>query len=134
MENKLFREKSIKKIESPESLNDYIRITGPRVWILIVAVLVILIGFVVWGIFGKIETRVTADAVFENGISTCTVTTEENLKTGMEVNIGDKTGEVTAIKYKGDKCTFTVKAPVKDGKYNIYIVTESISPITFAVN
>jgi len=54
---KLFREKSLESIESPESLTDYLRVTSPRVWMLLGAVMLILIGIIVWGIAGSIETH-----------------------------------------------------------------------------
>lgn len=33
--SKLFREKSVEAVSSPESLNDYLRVTSPGVWILL---------------------------------------------------------------------------------------------------
>ena len=32
MENKLFRQKSIDRVLSPEQLQDYMRVTNPGVW------------------------------------------------------------------------------------------------------
>ncbi len=32
---KLFREKSIESIESPEALNDYLRVTSPSIWLIL---------------------------------------------------------------------------------------------------
>ena len=32
MENKLFRQKSIDRVSSPEQLQDYMRVTNPGVW------------------------------------------------------------------------------------------------------
>ena len=53
---KLFREKSLEAIESPESLNDYLRVTSPGIWLILSAVILLLIGCILWGIFGRIET------------------------------------------------------------------------------
>ena len=44
MENKLFREKSIKRISSPEQLNDYLHVTNPGIWALLICVIVLLAG------------------------------------------------------------------------------------------
>jgi len=54
---KLFREKAIERSSSPESLNDYIHVTTTPVWIVLVALLVLLVGIIAWGIFGKIDTH-----------------------------------------------------------------------------
>ena len=53
---KLFREKSLEAVESPESLNDYLRVTSPGVWLVLAAVIVLLVGAILWGVFGHIRT------------------------------------------------------------------------------
>lgn len=53
---KLFREKSLEAVESPESLNDYLRVTSVGVWLVMAAVIAVLVGGIIWGIFGHIRT------------------------------------------------------------------------------
>ena len=48
MDNQLFREKSLKHISSPEELHHYLRVTGPRLWMILTAVVALLIGFIVY--------------------------------------------------------------------------------------
>ncbi len=55
--NSIFRDKSMDRISSPESLNDYIRVTSPSVWIVLLAILVLLAGILAWGIFGKVTEK-----------------------------------------------------------------------------
>ena len=57
MNNALFREKSIKRVSSPEQLNDYLRVTTPRVWIILIAVLILLFGAIVWGCAGTVTVQ-----------------------------------------------------------------------------
>ena len=52
--NDIFRQKSIDKVSSPEKLDNYIKVTTPSVWITLAAILVLLIGALVWGIFGEL--------------------------------------------------------------------------------
>ena len=40
----LFREKNLERLESPEKLNDYLRVTSPGVWMVLGAVIVLLVG------------------------------------------------------------------------------------------
>lgn len=54
MNKKLFREKNIQKVSSPEELNDYMRVTSPSVWVILISVIIILSGFVFWGITGTV--------------------------------------------------------------------------------
>ena len=56
-ENGIFREKNIEKVSSPESLNDYIRVTNPSVWIVLIALVVLLAGMLTWSIFGKVRVK-----------------------------------------------------------------------------
>ena len=49
--SKVFRQTSMDRIQSPEQLNDYLRVTDPSVWVLLAAVIVLLAGVLVWGSF-----------------------------------------------------------------------------------
>ena len=53
----IFREKSIKRVSSPEQLNDYIRVTSPSVWIVMIALVVLLLGMLAWSVLGRIEVH-----------------------------------------------------------------------------
>lgn len=55
--NGIFREKSIERVSSPEALNDYIRVTSPSVWIVLLAIVLLLAGMLAWSIFGRIEVH-----------------------------------------------------------------------------
>lgn len=69
----LFREKSLERIESPEKLNDYLRVTSPGVWLLLATVIVLLAGVCIWGCFGRIDATAPAAIVTKDGVSTCLV-------------------------------------------------------------
>ena len=53
-ESNIFRGKSIEKVTGPESLNDYIRVTTPSVWIVLGALVLLLVGMLTWSIFGRV--------------------------------------------------------------------------------
>ena len=55
--NTIFRQKSLDKVSSPEKLDDYIRVTTPSVWITLTAIVLLLVGAVVWSIFGEVEVH-----------------------------------------------------------------------------
>ena len=71
---KLFREKSLEAVESPESLNDYLRVTSPGVWIVMASVIVLLAGGILWGVFGHIRTTANFAVAVTEGKSVCYVT------------------------------------------------------------
>ncbi len=53
--SELFRKKSLERISSPEQLNDYIRVTTPSVWLVLVATVILLLGLLAWSIMGTID-------------------------------------------------------------------------------
>ena len=69
----LFREKNLERLESPEKLNDYLRVTSPGVWMVLGAVIVLLVGVCIWGVFGRIQATRQAVVITESGESTCLV-------------------------------------------------------------
>lgn len=71
MGNPVFRQKSLERIASPEQLNDYIKVSNPGIWMLLAAVIALLAGVCVWGIFGHMDTTLTAAAVAEDGAVIC---------------------------------------------------------------
>ncbi len=51
----IFREKSLERVNAPEELNDYIHVTTPALWFVVSALLIIIAGFLIWGIFFSVE-------------------------------------------------------------------------------
>lgn len=70
---KLFREKSIETIESPESLNDCLKVTSPGVWLILAGIILFLTGVCIWGIFGHIDSTMNAAVISRNGQTACLV-------------------------------------------------------------
>ena len=67
MNEEIFRKKSLDKVKSPESLDDYIRVANPGVWLLLISIIVLLAGACIWGFFGHIDSTVPAAVHVENG-------------------------------------------------------------------
>ena len=53
----IFREKSISRVSSPEQLNDYIRVTTPSVWIVLLAIVLLLVGMLAWTVLGRVTVH-----------------------------------------------------------------------------
>ncbi len=53
----LFRKESIERISSPEQIDDYIRIASPSALLILVAILVVLVGLIIWSVFGQITVQ-----------------------------------------------------------------------------
>ena len=67
MEESLFRKNSVEHISSPEQLNDYLRVTSPAIWVVLIAVIILLAGVLIWASFANIDSFVTGTAQVEDG-------------------------------------------------------------------
>ena len=157
MSNNLFRKKSIEHISSPEQLNDYIRVSTPSVWMLLIAIVILLAGVCVWGVFGHMDTTFPAVTVAKDGAVTAYVREAEidRIQEGMPVTVGGSEGVVASVAAQPVRVdeTFTdytlhvgglqegewvyavtlgVSCP--DGVYTAEITTERVSPMSFVMN
>lgn len=157
MNTKLFRSASIERVNSPEQLNEYIRVADPGVWLVLAAVAVLLLGVVIWGVFGTVETTVETGVSVSAGGAVCYVPAEDAaaLAPGMSVTAGGTTGTVRDIAdtpvYAGDVldgqllsltgldpaalcCAVELSLPgLAEGVYPASITVESIHPISFVI-
>ena len=98
MAQQVFRQKSLDRLSSPEALNDYMHVTSPSVWIMLIATVILLAGIIVWSNFAVIESRVTGTAVVnEDKISVILEdkTNEARIVTGMSAKIGGVDAQIT---------------------------------------
>jgi len=153
----IFREKSLKRISSPEDLDKYIKTTTPSMWLLLISIILFLVGIITWSVVGKIETRSTVGSLVEAGKgyslmkeadiikitddSFCRVENEKcpiiNVEGPYEVTEEDDAYLLHAAGLdKEDQWYYvlTYKTNAKDGTYKADIVFETISPITFIIN
>lgn len=91
--NTIFREKSMERISSPEDLNDYVRVANPGVWLTLAGIIALLIGFIVWGVYGKLETTVDVLALSDDGVTLCYVKEQDisQISDGMKLVLADGT-------------------------------------------
>jgi hypothetical protein len=59
----IFRQESIDRMQSPEKIDEYIRVSTPRAWILAAALALIVVGVLVWGFVGSIPKTISASGV-----------------------------------------------------------------------
>ena len=154
---KLFREKSVEVIESPEALNYYLRVTSPGIWLILVGIVLFLTGVCIWGIFGHIDSTMDTAIVSQEGKVDCLVPkdavsrvlenpsveidgTDYALKPSTlkpEIITEDTdifvilTGnlEVGQIVYR-----IPVDAALEEGTYSGKIITEKLTPISLLLN
>ncbi len=153
----LFRAKNIERIESPESMNDYLQVTSPGIWIVLITVIIFLIGVCIWGVFGHIDSTTKVAVVATEDESLCLVP-EDALKSAIDnrsIKIGNEDYELAPstlnpeiisestniywllagdlsigdIVYK-----IPLSAHIPEGVYSGIIVTETLSPLSLLLN
>lgn len=139
MNESLFRKKSLDKVKSPETLDDYIRVSNPGVWLLLVSVIILLVGACVWGIFGHIDSTVPSTVCIESDGAVCYVSANDivSVQTGLTVKFADAEAVITHIGEKeemGYVCTLSSDASLPEGFYAAEIVVKSYKPLSFILN
>ena len=125
------------RISSPEQLQDYMRVTSPGIWMVLLAVVVLLVGLIACSVAGRLETTIQVDAVSDNGVVTVTLSRDQQnkVKAGDELRVAGKEGTVDYV-YQSESGAYIASADmdVPDGQHDAEIVIESIAPISFLLN
>ncbi len=95
MNRSIFRSSSIERISSPEQLNDYLRVSRLSVWLILAAAGILLISFLIWGIFGELPTTLSAEAFIKDETAVCYLAQEE----AGTVSVGDR-AVINGVEYR----------------------------------
>ena len=125
MDQNLFRKKSVERISSPEQLNDYLRVTSPAVWMILVAVAVLLAGLLIWSSTAVIESYVEGSAEVKDGLMTIRFTDQsfaQNIEEGMTVTAGEHSCTVANVGRDSNGLIIaTAQTALSDGFYNVRV-------------
>ena len=99
MKEGIFRKESLEKINSPGQLNRYIRVADSGTWLILAAIVVLLLGTIIWGIFGAVETTMDVQVAQAGDIYVCCMADADagDVQPGMLVRAGDQEGEIIAL-------------------------------------
>ena len=121
-QSELYRKESMERIQSPEQLNDYLRITNPSVWVVLGAVIVLLAGLLIWGSFARIDSHADGTAMVENGVMTVWFDENaqiQNIASGMDVTVGNTASAITSVGLSADGQVFALaNTDLADGVYD----------------
>ncbi len=135
-EEGIFRQKSIERLSAPEDLSDYLKVTGPGIWMVLASIIVILAGILVWGSLAHLETRLPVDAEVVNNEATVYVTGADisQIKEGMMLRAGNGEGRIESLEFDDyGRCIVKATVYTDDGKYDADIVTERVTPVSFLI-
>ena len=150
----IFRKQSLERVSSPEELDSYLMVTGPGIWMTLIAVIVLLLGVFAWMIFGHLDTTVDVAVVCKDGEAVCLLPAEQ-YKGAASVTIADKTYPLQDVDFSVIKVTsdmdpnlleagglevgdsvlpMELDANLQDGIYQGVATTETVQPIRFIIN
>ena len=137
MQDRLFRNKTVERISSPEQLQDYMRVTNPGIWMVLAAVIVLLAGLLILSAVKPLETTLPVKATVNDGEVSVVLPASgaESVKDGMPLRLaGGEAAIGTGYLNGAGETVCTAEMSVDDGVYDAQIVTDSIAPIHFLLN
>lgn len=128
----LFREQTLDRLSSPEQLTEYLHVTNPGIWAVLIAVLLLLAGIFSWAAVGTLETTADATVIVENHTASVVTVGSGNLEAGMSLRILGQ-GFVIASSETDEygRTTGTAEVELPDGTYEGTVVVDRTRPIDF---
>lgn len=137
----IFRQESLDKSLSPDVLNKYIKAATPKIWLMLVSVILILVGIIVWANVGYVEVKYDVVLTVNNGeyVAQVEKDTYEKIKEESFIRFEGKKTEIAEAKIeKADGMTaiyvLTGKIDAQDGNYTANVIIESMHPMQFVTN
>ena len=129
---------NLHRISSPEQLNDYLKVTSPKVWVLIAAIGLLIVGLLLWSGFTTVESYATGTARASGWELTVTfddATKAQKVLPGMEMEVGDVKVEVLAVgtNEQGEPVA-SARANIPDGSYAVRVGYKTTQVISMLLN
>ena len=126
MAEPIFREKSLKRITSPEELSDYLRVTSPAVWVVMAAIILLLVGMLIWGSIAQIDSYAAGTAQVQDGRMIVVFDDSElaaNVKAGMSVTVGETSSLIDSVGSTESGALFaSAGTTLADGSYPARVI------------
>ena len=131
-------DQAARRISSPEQLNDYLKVTSPKIWLLLVAVVLFVAGLLLWSSFTTIESYATGTAQSVGGEMVVTfddANKASRVKAGMEMEVGDVKTEILSVgtNENGDIIA-SAQANIPDGSYSVRVGYKASQVISMLLN
>ncbi len=134
----LFRKESVENIQSPEQLNEYMRVTNPTVWIVLISVILLLAGMLIWSVFATVDSTVRGTAIVDEGTMIVVFTDQKvaaSIKEGMTVSAGDSSSVINSLGRLEDGTIFAIAdTDLPNGSYEAGILFRRTQVIELLFN
>ena len=129
---------SSRRITSPEQLNDYLKVTSPKIWLLLFAVALLMVGLILWSGFTTVESYASGTAQAVGGDLVVTFDDEKKaakVKAGMMMDVGDVETEILTVgtNDKGE-IVASAQANIPDGLYSVRVGYATAQVLSMLLN
>lgn len=76
MKKSIYREISLKKLSSPEQLDQLIRLTSPKAWLALIAIGLLISALIIWSFVGSIPTKLEGRGILLNNAGVYSLNSE----------------------------------------------------------
>ena len=125
-------------MSSPEQLNDYLKVTSPKIWLLLAAVVLLIGGLLLWSSFTTIESYATGTARAVGGELTVTFDDAKKagkVQAGMEMTVGDVQTEILTVgTNENDEIVASAHASIPDGLYSVRVGYKTTQVLSMLLN
>ena len=131
----VFRKKTLDRISSPEQLTDYLRVTNPGIWVVLVAVILLLAGVFAWSLVGTLETSAEVKIAVSDHTAKVIPLGSESLADGMPLRVSGQEYQIAFSETdEYGRSVGTAEVNLPDGTYDGTVVLEAVHPISFLLS
>ncbi len=131
-------EQGASRLSSPEQLNDYLKVTNPKIWMLLIALILLLVGLLVWSSVAVIESYATGTATADGGELIVLFDDAEHakqVKPGMTLEVGDAEAEILTVGVDDEgNVVASSNANIPDGVYDVRVGYNTTQVISLLLN
>ena len=131
----IFRQKTLDRLSSPEQLQDYLRVTSPGLWTVLISIILLLTALLAWSFIGTLETTSKATVVVKDQTAIVVISGTDQIDAGMKVRVFEN--EYTIASVETDEYGRTLGSALvslPDGNYEGTVVVETVKPIDFLIS
>ena len=137
MDESIFRKKSVERITSPESLGDYLKVTSPTVWLILTAIILLLVGMIIWSSVASLDSFAAGTARVENGTMQIRFEDDQiarNVESGMSVAVGENRSRITSVGMDEEGLFANAVTDLADGVYSVKVIFKQTQVINLLFN
>ena len=152
MDKQVFRQKSIDRISSPEQMHDYMRVTSPRLWMLLTAIIVLVAGGIVAAATFTMENTLPVKILVERypyneekpgeGDDIFIISAEipnaqkDQIEVGQKIRFAGYTAEIAYLFSDAEQTMASLNVEeslqsLKSGEYDGELIVETTTPFSY---